>query len=246
MIEKEKEIWKNIPNYEGYYQASNLGRVSSVDRWLIMKNNKKRFFKGRVVGVSNKEHSKGYNRVNLCKIGQSRGFYVSQVVAMAFLGHVPNGHDFIIDHINGIRDDDRLENLRIATQRENLSICFRSDKKSLSSKYVGVSFFKKIEKWASQIYYKDKNVIIGYFKTELEASNAYQLALSKVKDGTFNPEEYKPVFTSKHRGISFHKGDKRWQMHLTINGKQKFLGSCKTEEDAYNALESYKREHCST
>ena len=234
MAQNTKEIWKDVPGYEGYYKVSNMGIVTSVDRWIIMKNNEKRFFKGRVVGINNK----GYNKVNLCKIGQSRSFYVSQVVAMAFLGHIPNGYDFVVDHINGITDDDRLENLRIVTQRENTSICFRSDKKSLSSKYVGVSFFKKIEKWAAQIYYKDKNVILGYFKTELEASNAYQLALSKVKDGSFNHNDYKPKWTSEYKGVFFHKASNKWRAQITINGKRKHLGSFHTEIEAHHAYQN--------
>lgn len=242
MIEKEKEIWKDILGYEGHYQASNLGRVRSVDRGVFTKNGQYRMYKGKVLrgGISS-----GYQSTALCKEGAYRVFKNSQLVSMAFLNHEPNGSKMVVDHINGDISDDRLSNLRVVTQRENLSSCFRSDKKSLSSKYVGVSFFKKIKKWASQINYKGENVRIGYFKTELEASNAYQLALSKVKDGTFNPEEYKPEFTSKHRGISFNKGNKRWLIHLTVDGKQKYLGSYKTEEEAYNALESYKHELCS-
>ena len=41
-----KEIWKHIPNYEGYYQASNLGMVRSLDRTVITSNGQKKFYKG--------------------------------------------------------------------------------------------------------------------------------------------------------------------------------------------------------
>lgn len=234
MIEKEKEIWKDIPGYEGYYQASNLGRVRSLDRTVTFSNGYDRFYKG---GVMNGSVNKGYRQYSLNINGVNRTFQCSQLVAMAFLGHVPNGYDSVVDHINGITDDDRLENLRIVTQRENSSTCFRSDKKSLSSKYVGVSFFKKQEKWAAQIYYKDKNVVLGYFKTELEASNAYQLALSKVKDGSFNHNDYKPKWTSEYKGVFFHKASNKWRAQITINGKRKHIGSFHTELEAHNAYQ---------
>ena len=61
--EKTKEIWKDVPGYEGYYQASNLGRVRSLDRTIIDKNGCSKFYKKKViVGSYNKG---GYRQTSL-------------------------------------------------------------------------------------------------------------------------------------------------------------------------------------
>ena len=46
-------------------------------------------------------------------------YKVHQLVAMAFLQHVPDGMNLVIDHINGDKQDNRVENLRIVTQKKN-------------------------------------------------------------------------------------------------------------------------------
>ena len=130
-----KEIWKDIPNYEGYYQASNLGMVRSLDRTVITSNGQKKFCKGRVMNGS---VNKGYNRTVLYIDGVGRYLKFSQIVAMTFLDHNPNGHKLVVDHINGDKSDDRVENLRIVTKRANTSTCFRSNRDSFTSGHAGV------------------------------------------------------------------------------------------------------------
>ncbi len=80
-----------------------------------------------------------------------------------------------------------------------------------------------------------KSVVVGLFDSELDASNAYWLALSKIKDGSFNPDDYKPKWTSKYNGVSFSQRDKKWQARITINGERKFLGYFPSEFEAYHA-----------
>ena len=242
MIQNTKEIWKDVPGYEGYYQVSDLGRVRSLDRNIVHIDGKRRFIKGKLIKGS---VNNGYRLTTLRKSSIGRTFKFSQLVAMAFLGHDPNGHDLVVDHINGDKSDDRVENLRIVTHRANISTCFRSDRGSFSSEYVGVNWDKKLSKWGALIYHDGVHTHLGYYNTEIEASKAYQLALSKIKDGSFNADEYKPKWTSEYKGVSFHKASNKWIARITINGKRKYLGLFKTEEEAYNALESYKREHYS-
>jgi len=97
-------------------------------------------------------------------------------MAITFLNHIPNGHSIIVDHINNISTDNRLENLQLITNRENLS----KDKKNGTSKYTGVSWFKRGKKWHSSININNKKVHLGYFIDDLEASNQYQLALKNI------------------------------------------------------------------
>ena len=77
-----------------------------------------------------------------------------------------------------------------------------------SSQYVGVSFNKRARKWGASIMSDRKQVHLGYFDDELEASHAYQLALAKLKGGTFNHADYKPKYSSKYKGVNLDKRSK--------------------------------------
>lgn len=112
-----------------------------------------------------------------------------------------------------------------------------------SSQYVGVSFNKRLKKWSAKIRSDGKNVHLGYFNDELEASHAYQLALAKVKDGTFNRADYKPKYSSKYKGVSFNKASNKWRAYITIKGNQKYLGLFKTEREAYEVQQKALKEH---
>ena len=158
----EKEIWKDVPNYEEDYMVSSRGRVKS------MKLNKERILKP---GLSN-----SYLQLRLCREGKIKTFTVHKLVAMAFLGHVPCGFKLVVDHIDGNRTNNNLSNLQIITNRENTS----NNKKGGSSKYVGVSLHKPSDKWISRIQINDKQKHLGTFKTEIEAHNAYQEALKNL------------------------------------------------------------------
>lgn len=242
---KEVEIWKDIPNYEGYYQASDKGRVRSLDRTVTYSNGRESFYKGRILkGNVNKD---GYRQTTLRDDGIGRSFMSSQLVAMAFLDHEPNGHTMVVDHINGDKSDDRVENLRIVSHRTNLSTCFRSDRSSLSSEYVGVYWDEKSSKWQSQIQHDGAKIYLGLYNTEVEASNAYQLALSRIKDGSFNSDDYKPKFTSEYKGVTFCKASNKWQAQIRMNSKVKYLGLFQTELEAHQAyLQAEKENNLST
>jgi len=79
-----------------------------------------------------------------------------------------------IDHINCNKTDNRILNLRHATNAENIrNQGLRSTNKS---GFIGVSFSKHAKKWQAQIKVNNKNRKLGYFSTPEEASEAYQCA----------------------------------------------------------------------
>lgn len=82
-----------------------------------------------------------------------------------------------IDHINGVRSDNRIFNLRDATVRQN----GQNRIEHRNGKLVGASYDKKYKKWFSQIQIDKKQNYLGYFDTELEAHEAYIIALEKHK-----------------------------------------------------------------
>ena len=156
------EIWKDIKDYEGLYQVSNLGRVKSL-----------KFGKERILSAAT--NATGYSLVALCN-GKTKAITVHQLVAMAFLNHKPCGYKLVVDHINTIKTDNRLENLQVITHRQNCT----KDKKG-TSKYTGVHWCKPRNKWRAEIRINGKTKYLGSFKSELEASEAYQLKLETIK-----------------------------------------------------------------
>ena len=160
------EIWKDIPNYEGYYQVSDLGRVKSLQRKRILKE----FI--MVTYVNNK----GYLFVNLWKNGKPSKKYIHQLVAICFLNHNPCGYKIVVDHINHDKKDNKLINLQLLSHRNNVSKRINAT----SSKHVGVCWNKICKKWESTIYSNGKNIHLGLFVSELEASKAYQNKLNEI------------------------------------------------------------------
>ena len=103
----EEEIWKPIKDYEGLYEVSNLGRVKSLN---YRKTGKEKILK-------NIECNNGYLKVGLIKFGKCKMCSIHRLVAEAF---IPNPEDKpCIDHINTIKNDNRVENLRWVTHKEN-------------------------------------------------------------------------------------------------------------------------------
>lgn len=166
----QKEVWKDIPGYEGFYKASSFGRVKSLNRIIIRSNGVQASVKGKILKI--------YINDGRCMINIGRGnlFIVSQLIAMAFLGHVPCGFDVVVDHEDNNPLNNYISNLQLITNRENCS----KDKVGYTSKYVGVSWFKRDEKWISHIKINGKSTHLGVFENEIDAHNAYQNKLREI------------------------------------------------------------------
>lgn len=167
----EKEIWSTINNYPNY-EVSNLGRVKSIYRkYWLERNNSFAIKNERIIKPYLDIY--GYLTISLCHNGIKRTKKIHKLVAEAFLNHTPCFHELVVNHINFIKTDNRVENIEIVTARENLN---KKHIKS-SSQYVGVCWHKGNKKWKARIGIKYKRIHLGYFNTEIEAHNAYQTAL---------------------------------------------------------------------
>ena len=96
-----EEIWKDIPGYEGIYQASNLGRIKS----------NKKILKPTIDRT-------GYVNARLFKNGELKVIRLHRVIAITFIENENNKP--VINHIDGNKQNNRVDNLEWCTQKENV------------------------------------------------------------------------------------------------------------------------------
>lgn len=104
-----KEVWRDAPGYEGLYQVSNLGRIKSLQN-------------GKAKILRLLKNSKGYLRV--CLSNENRKYIrVHRLIAFAFIPNPENKPQ--INHKNGIKTDNRIENLEWITCSDNHKHAFK-------------------------------------------------------------------------------------------------------------------------
>ncbi len=113
------EYWKNIEGYENY-QVSNLGRIKSLSK-EINHGNYIEFSPEKLISTG--VQTSGYNRCVLSLNGRKKYLLVHRLVAAAFLENTENKKE--VNHKNGIRTDNRIENLEWVTTSENHIHAFR-------------------------------------------------------------------------------------------------------------------------
>ena len=99
------EIWKDIKGYEGYYQASNLGRIKSIRAKKIM---------------STEKHSRGYPQINFHVNGVRKILYIHRIIAETFLEN--NDKLKTVDHIDENKKNNSINNLKWCSQNENMNL----------------------------------------------------------------------------------------------------------------------------
>lgn len=165
-METVNEVFKDMPSYEGLYQVSNYGNVKSF----------KRYSDGRLLAPC--LSSSGYLGVVLCKDNKKITKAVHKLMQSVF----ELGMGFV-DHINGIKTDNCLENLRVVTSRQNTQNleCHRN------GKLVGANYRKDMahlkKPWQSRIQINGKTMCLGYFATELESHEVYMEKANQLDKG---------------------------------------------------------------
>jgi len=104
-MSESKEIFKDFTGYEGMYQVSNLGNIKS-------------FKCGKIKMLKKSFNSGGYLNVTFHKNKFSTVFFVHRLVAELFIPNPENKSQ--VNHINGIKTDNRAENLEWNSQSENI------------------------------------------------------------------------------------------------------------------------------
>ena len=111
------ERWVAVEGYEDKYQVSDMGRVRSIDHWVTYVDGRRRIHKGRVLSAGT---DRGYKFVNLYRNSTRNTRKVHHLVLAAFVGPRLDGME--VHHINGIRDDNRVENLTYLSHEDNMKL----------------------------------------------------------------------------------------------------------------------------
>ena len=168
------ETWKTITGYEGRYQVSDLGRIRSLTRKVNNSHNGGYEVSGQI--LKPRSDKDGYLMTDFWKNGNKTTVKIHRLVAIAFI----EGFDDtkVVDHINGVRNDNRASNLRWVSQSQNL----HNRRQSTSeSGVVGVCFRKeKRNPWQAYINVAGKFKSLGHFPTKELATQARQTAVLEV------------------------------------------------------------------
>lgn len=129
----EMEEWKDIPGYEGIYQVSTEGRIRTVDgKTTYSERHGERHWKSRILKWRGHQPSGG--RVNLWKDGKCKDYLVHRLIALTFLGNAPI--DMTVNHKNGDRFDNRIENLEWMSRGDNIRYGFANRQYERNMKQV--------------------------------------------------------------------------------------------------------------
>lgn len=155
------EIWKQVRNYEGMYQVSNLGRVKSMKR-TKQNHGSLQEIPERILSIAYK--SNGYALVNLWRNNKSSNRHVHRLVAEAFLDNYST--KLQVNHIDMDKKNNAVVNLEMVTNKVNhlKAHRFKGKKRGAYKHYSGFRAVIQIE---------NKTHHLGTFKTKEEAHDAY-------------------------------------------------------------------------
>lgn len=169
---KINEVWKPIIGYEGYYLISNLGNIKRAERTVTRKNrvNIMPFtYKEKI--LTPKKSKFGYLRIGLTKDKIRKFYFIHRLVFETFIGEIIDG--FEIDHINTDKSDNRLENLRMVTPKENRNNMMTLEHYKKANKINSKKRERKIN-----VYKND--VLINTFNSLSEAAEYFNINVSGI------------------------------------------------------------------
>jgi hypothetical protein len=168
------EKWKDIVGWEGYYQVSSVGRIKSLERKTISRGVKECVRKLHI-------QNSGYLTVGLFKENKGQQFLVHRLMALAFIKNTEK-LDFV-NHKNGIKTDNRIENLEWCTKGYNLKHAYDNGLKTISQKQLNrIVGWNKNEHSVKVNQYSKQGELVAFFNSMTEAAFKTGLNYNSIVD----------------------------------------------------------------
>ena len=161
-MKKEKEIWKDIPGYEGRYRASNRGRIYSLFHDCVL---------------TEKVRGRGYRAITLSKEGKKSRWSIHRLVAICFLPE-PDSPDYEINHKDLNKANNCASNLEWVTRADNFEHAYQNGRvdyrrpKRTDNKTGRQGVSRHTGGYQVTIGFKRKHIYIGWYKNLSDAINA--------------------------------------------------------------------------
>jgi hypothetical protein len=227
-----EEIYKDIIGFEGKYQVSNFGNVRTIERVTIFKDGRERHYENKVLICPT--DSKGYPKIRLLNFNPNYGSTrrVHNLVWEAFgNGTTISFPDKVIDHIDRNKQNNHISNLRIVSNREN------TYNRKGNLEFIGVRKNKKSDNYSCRIGFNYKDYHLGTFKTQEEAFERYNEALSHIDTDFLEWLEIietpkKSNSLDSRIGVYKSSTPNKFVSYITLNRKLYSLGTFDSDFDA--------------
>lgn len=158
-----QEIYKDVKNYEGLYQVSNLGNVRALDRYNVDKNGKRKFYPAKQLKLDAivRNHTT-YLRVTLSKEGKTKRIQVHRLVAETFVDNPENKE--CVNHIDNNGSNNSITNLEWCTHTENMVHAQKQGRLCTSQTKGGKVIGSKLREEALSTIEKSVNTVINGYK----------------------------------------------------------------------------------